>query len=306
MSLKLDNLIALFDYLSAVQWRSADQVAGKLGVDRRTVFRYMNEIELAFDPMPILERGPDGYRLCRNDFLETLQYRDDYTGLAAVMASPIGALIRPARPLPEKLVAAVMDTVETGGVLAATIIRPLFEAMRTGNYLEIPYRAKADTKRHRCVPVKFFLRSGISYFVCYDAGYGHLIVLGADKMEGAFKTKDFLPLSELKELRDYVNSAWGLMVRHEQRLTCRIEFEANPSVAAYFLKAPLHRSQEHRMKDDRSVFGLTVHSEGEFARFILRFGRAVRIRAPKSAVSEMKTFLADMAEFYRSKEAPDA
>lgn len=332
MSLKLDNLIRLFDFLSPHAWRTAEQVADELEVDRRTVFRYMREIELAFSPVPIVESSRDGYRLCRNDFLDIMRSRDDYAGLAAVMSTPLGELVQPERPMPERFLVTIRDMVETRTTLGASIIRPVFEAMRTGAYLELSYRSRTEAKLHRCVPVKFFLRTGIPYIVCFDEGYGHLIVLAADKIERAAKSKKTMPPAELKELRAYVNGAWGLMIRHKERQTCEVEFQAAPAVAAYFDKAPLHASQRRvdaqagevnsdsgpdgsgtgaaagavsggarASGDGRATFTLTVHNEGEFVRFLLRFGRAVRIVSPRSSIAELQTFLSSMMEFYEAK-----
>ncbi len=302
MSLKLDNLIRLFDYLSPYTWRTADQVAGELEVDRRTVFRYMREIELAFSPVPIVESSRDGYRLCRNDFLDVMQSRDDYAGLAAVMSTPLGSLVQPEHPLPERFIASIREMVETRASLSSKIIRPIFEAMRTGCFLELSYRAKTEAKAHRCVPVKFFLRSGIPYIVSFDEEYGHLIVLAADKIERAAKSRKILPEAELKELRAYVNGAWGLMVRHKERLVSEVEFQANASVAAYFEKAPLHASQKRIGEPGCATFRLKVHNEGEFVRYLLRFGQAVRIVSPVSAIQELTGFLATMREFYERPE----
>jgi predicted DNA-binding transcriptional regulator YafY len=326
MSLKLDNLIRLFDFLGPNLWRTAEQVADELEVDRRTVFRYMREIELAFSPVPVIESSREGYRLCKNDFLDLMQSRDDYAGLAAVMSTPLGSLVQPEHPLPARFVAAIQEIIETRATLAEKILRPLFEAMRTGCYLELSYRAKEEAKLHRCVPVKFFLRTGIPYVVCYDEAYGHLIVLAADKIERASRSRKILPPAELKELRTYVNSAWGLMIRHKEGLVSEIEFQATPAVAAYFEKAPLHKSQRsvaaqgggtpsvdstdgnpHSVgtsggnADGRATFRLTVHNEGEFIRYLLRFGKAVRIVSPRSAVSELSAFLSSMMEFYENK-----
>ena len=114
MSLKLDNLIRLFDFLSPHRWRTAEEIAKELEVDRRTVFRYMNEVELAFSPVPIVESSREGYRLCRNDFLDIMQSRDDYAGLAAVMSTPLGSLVRPERPLPERFATAIRDISNCG------------------------------------------------------------------------------------------------------------------------------------------------------------------------------------------------
>jgi len=303
MSLKLDNLIRLFDFLSPYAWRTADQVADELEVDRRTIFRYMREIEMAFSPVPIVESSRDGYRLCRNDFLDIMRSRDDYAGLAAVMSTPLGELVQPERPMPERFLATVRDMVETRTTLGAGIIRPVFESMRTGAYLELSYRSRTEAKLHRCVPVKFFLRTGIPYIVCYDEGYGHLIVLAADKIERVAKSKKAMPPSELKELRAYVNGAWGLMIRHKERLVSEVEFQATPAVAAYFEKAPLHASQSRVGGDGTAAFRLTVHNEGEFVRFLLRFGRAVRIVSPAGAIGELRTFLASMMEFYEGRGA---
>ena len=327
MSLKLDNLIKLFDFLGPTVWRTAEQVADELEVDRRTVFRYMREVEMAFSPVPVIESSRDGYRLCRNDFLEIMQSRDDYAGLAAVMSTPFGALVQPGHVLPQRFVGAIQEIVETRATLPAGILRPLFEAMRSGAYVDLSYRATEEAKPHRCVPVKFFLRTGIPYVVCYDEAYGHLIVLAADKIERAARSKKSMAPAELKELRAYVNGAWGLMIRHKERQKSEVEFQATKAVAAYFEKAPLHASQrrvdaagpagarhggdgvdEREGKEDgggRATFRLTVHNEGEFVRYLLRFGRAVRIVSPASAIAELRSFMASMMEFYEGKKTKE-
>ena len=300
MSLKLDNLITLFDYLSEHQWRSAEQVARRLEVDRRTVFRYMDEVELAFSPVPVIERGREGYRLCRNDFLDVLQSREDYAGVAALVASPLGELASGGKPLPDRLLRQARELVETRASLEPKLLRQIFEAMRSGVFLELSYTAKDEPRPHRVVPIKFALRSAIPYLVAFDEGYGHLIVLAADKIGRAAKSRKFLTPDELGSLRAYVNSAWGIMVRHKERLVTELSFEASRSAAAFFEKAPLHPSQRCERDGERIAFTLKVHNEGEFFRHILRFGRGARVVAPESAVAEARAFLASMGEFYGS------
>lgn len=301
MSLKLDNLVSLFDYLSPWQYRSVDQVAARLGVDRRTVFRYMDEIEMAFDPVPVIERSREGYRLCQSDFLDVMQSREDYAGLAAVMSSPFGALVRGTRPLPDRLLKGVREMVDTRTALGEKLVRPIFEAMRTGNFLELSYRSASEAKAHLCVPVKFFIRSGIPYVVSFDEGRGHLIVLGADKIERATKSRKSLPPATLQELRAYVNGAWGMMIQHREAKRIEVEFEANAAVAPYFDKVPLHSSQTTTERRGKRVFRLLVHNEKEFGRYLLRFGRAVRILSPESAIAELTGFLSEMEAFYAGK-----
>ena len=301
MSLKLDHLVALFDYLSTWQCRSVDQVASKLEVDRRTVFRYMSEIELAFDPVPIIERSREGYRLCQSDFLDVMQSRDDYAGLAAVMSSPLGALVKGKKPMPDKLLKGVREMVDTRAALGEKLVRPIFEAMRTGNFLELSYRSASEPKTHVCVPVKFFIRSSIPYVVAFDEARGHLIVLGANKIERVAKSRKSLPPDAVQELRAYVNSAWGMMIQHKEGKRIEVEFEANAAVAPYFDKAPLHSSQTMTERRGKHVFRLLVHNEKEFGRYLLRFGRAVRILSPESTIGELTGFLSEMEAFYAGK-----
>jgi len=298
MSLKLDNLIDLLDYLSPNEYRTVNDLAKKLGVDRRTVFRYIDEIELAFGNFPIIERNREGCRLCKNDFLEVMQARDDYAGLAAIMASPLGSLVEPKYGIPQRLTKTVKEMVEVRSALGQKLLRAIFEAMRTGNFLEIEYNAKGQARTHLCVLVKFFMSSGIPYVVSYDEGYGHLICLGADKIGRAAKSRKTLPAETLAELRGYVNSAWGMMIQHKERKRVEVEFEAGPAVAPYFEKAPLHPSQKRSERDGKIFFALLVHNESEFVRFLLRFGRAVRIASPESTIGELKSFLGFMADFY--------
>ena len=303
MSLDLANLITLFEYLKPDQWRSMDQVAAKLSVGRRTAFRYLAEIKEAFDPIPSIESGSEGYRLCKNEFIEFLESREDYAGVAALVSSPLGSMAKTGKNPPEQLAKTVRELVETRGSIPESLARSLFASMRSGNYLDLSYQAKTTVKAHRCVPIKFFMSSGIPYVVSYDEGYGHCICLAADKISEATKSKSFMDASLLLELREYVNGAWGMMVRHKERSRTEVSFDANQAVAVYFAQAPLHSSQKSSESKDKTQFTLTVHNESEFARYLLRFGRAVRLRSPQSAIDEMKGFLSHMGEFYDGKAA---
>jgi|GEM_PF-3797386 len=64
--------------------------------------------------------------------------------------------------------------------------------MRAGQDLDPSYRAKREAKGHRFAPIKFSMSSGIPYLVGFDAGYGHLIGLGLDKVGMATEAKAFL------------------------------------------------------------------------------------------------------------------
>jgi predicted DNA-binding transcriptional regulator YafY len=175
--------------------------------------------------------------------------------------------------------------------------------MRTGNFLELGYHSTSVSKTHFCVPVKFFIRSSIPYIVAFDEERGHLIVLGADKIERAAKSRKSLPQATVQELRDYVNSAWGMMIQHREAKRIEVEFEANASVAPYFETTRLHSSQTMAERRGKHVFRLLVHNEKEFGRYLLRFGRAVRILSPESAIGELTGFLSEMEAFYAGKAA---
>jgi predicted DNA-binding transcriptional regulator YafY len=305
VSLKLDNLITLFEFLGEDRWKSAEAVAQELEVDRRTVMRYMREIERAFDPFPIVESCREGYRLCKNDFLETLQRRDDYAGLAAVMSTPLGSLVRPNRPLPETLEVSVREIVETRSTLSHKQARPLLEAMRTGAYLKLSYRATTTLKEHVCAPIKLSIDSGIPYVACFDEHHGHLICLAAGKIEQISKAGRKLAPPQLAELRSYVNSAWGRMIQHKEGIREEVSFLANPSVARYFTVAALHKSQRVKPQDKGVLITLTVHNLKEFVRYLLRYGQAVRIISPQAAIDELLRFVDSMKSFYVSEEGTE-
>jgi len=300
VSLKLDNLINIFEFLSENHWKSAETVARELEVDRRTVMRYMREIELAFEPFPIIESGREGYRLCKNDFLETLQRRDDYAGLAAVMSTPLGSLVKSGRPLPERLEESVREMVETRSTLSDKLARPLLEAMRTGSFLKLSYRAATTSKDHVCTPIKLSIDSGVPYVSCFDEDRGHLMCLAAGKIERVSKTGKKLPVVKLAELRSYANSAWGRMIQHKEGIREEVSFFANASVAPYFTASPLHRTQRAKPHEKGVMITLIVHNIKEFVRYLLRYGQAVRIVSPQAAIDELLSFVDSMRSFYEA------
>jgi predicted DNA-binding transcriptional regulator YafY len=303
MSLKLDRLIRLFDILSPNAWTNAERIAVELEVDRRTVYRYVREADMAFSPFPILESGPMGYRLQKNDFLEILQSRNDYLGIAAAASGPLGSLLSASPKLSQRLLDMARDIVETRTAVPERTLRTILSGAQDGSYVTIEYKAKSEIRVHTLVPIKLFMNSGLPYLVGFDKGYGHMICLGLHKVLKASKGKSRIESVTLTELRSYLNSAWGMMVRHKEKKTTCVSFKASPAVSPYFFKSPLHSLQAFSESGVSSIFTLPVHNEDEFARFILRFGRSVKIISPESAVRSLKSFLDSMVLFYDKKTA---
>ena len=298
MSLKLSGVLKFIDILSEYRWMSVDAIARELEVGRRTVLRYANEIEEAFAPYPFLERGHEGYRLCRHDFVEHLQRMDDFVGLSAAMSGPLSSLL----PMPtagsEKIQAIVGENLERQKALAPKRARLLIEAMREGRILAVTYDSGHGSEERRITPIKMFFDYGICYLVCHDQAHGHLILLALDKMRDEHKTNELLEPAALRELRAYTNSAWGKMIRHDSKQTTDVVFDVSPAVAPYFTTSPLHASQKSVTLENGMRITICVHNETEIVRFLLRFGEAVKIIEPKSTIELTLQFLKTMQDHY--------
>ena len=77
-------------------------MAEKLDVTERTIFRYIQEIGLAFSPYETIESSYEGYRLFKHNFIDMLNGRDDYFTVASININPFGKLINKKIKIPEE------------------------------------------------------------------------------------------------------------------------------------------------------------------------------------------------------------
>jgi predicted DNA-binding transcriptional regulator YafY len=299
MPYKLEKTIKLLEYLEEHKaWVKSCELCSYLDIDRRSLIRHIKEIQTAFSPFLIIESGKNGYRLDKNDFMDSVRQREDCENLAAILFTPLGGLVKPKRPYKERTLALIRDLIDIRGAAPYEILHPIFRAMKEGQYLCIEYQSIDGINKHECVPFKIFLDFSILYIILYDRDRGHLILMAVSKILSINLMPEKLEEVKCKELKDYINSAWGKMIRHDEKLISEVRFWVNESILYHFIKYPLHESQKIEVIDGERYITMRIHHPVEFIRWSLRFGQGIKIISPDEVIQEIKNYLNFMNNYY--------
>lgn len=296
---RIERLSRIIELLSKDRtFKHADFLAEETGRDVRTIYRDIDVIE-NFLGIGSVERTSDGYRIIGKDLVEILTKNDDYSRLAAIKQSPLGGLLDRRIKVLDNIIAKVAPLLDIKGKIPDMRLRYLFEGMNTGKYLTMLYRSKNELNRHEIVPIKLYLDYSLLYVVAYDEGYGHLITLGASKIESLTPMNHHkMPMSELKRYRDYVNSGWGKMLLPEREEPFSVQFKVDNSIIKYFQENPIHVSQIWQAVGDEFIISLKAHHPVEFTRWSLRFGAHLKILEPQEFIDELRNYLYSMQKMY--------
>ena len=286
---KFGNLLGILQILRQNDWTKSSEIAEKLGVDERTVFRYISEVEAAFAPLRLIESSRDGYRLFHIELLQTHPnpaFPAALTGLGDGTDSENSLL---------SLILWIEAKNETPNANFKNIVRALTEQHR----LKLEAFVKGDRVEMTAVPLRLMLHhySITLNYIHSETGEYSSIALNRILSATVIYT---MPVTEeqFKEATAVVQSAWGVMVSNTPT---KLEVQVSQDLMKYLSLHPLHSSQKLISESGGNAeFSIKVHNINEFVRFSMSFGKAMRIIAPKSAMKKARSYLEEMAEHYKS------
>lgn len=286
------------------------QIADCLGLSERSAFRYIDRINRASSARSIIVRRGRRYSLARSPQLADLVGGSfDEGAVAAIASTPLGGLVKRKGVLPSRVVERVRPLVDLSrGEREDPVLAELFAAMLRGGYLSFTYASGGGPKEHLCVPVRLYLDPVQVYLAAWDEERGHLICLASSKISG-IKAVPGKRMDEaaFRRLGDWCRSAWGKMIRHDQRKISLAVFEAAPSVAPYFLRHPLRADQSTEELEGGALrVSVKIHNPLEFARWALRFGDSLIVTGDEEVLAEMRSFLARMSARYGASSGTEA
>ena len=293
----LDLLFEL--WTGALDRADLERLTGSCG---RTLDRYIARINRASRRGPIIERSGRRYSIARTpQMADLLGGSLDEHAVAAIASTPLGGLLRGRGGLPRAALDRVRPLLDVGrGAEPDPVLATLFDAMLNARYVRYAYDSGAGPKEHLGVPVRLYLDPVQPYLVAWDEDRGHLICLATSKLSALRpEPSRRMEPARFRELGDWCRSAWGKMIRHDERKRSLAVFEAIPAVAPYFRKYPLRADQTVEPLPGGSIrVTVKIHNPKEFVRYILRFGEAVRVLGDPNVLAELDRFLGDMTDFY--------
>lgn len=299
--MKLENMIHIIQHLNHHLWVPKKELALNLNIHERTLLRHIEEIRQAFSPYEIIESSRKGYKLAdHNDFFEIMKRQEDYENMAAVLSTPLRSVIHTKKEYPSVFMERINNIIDVRQAAPGDILQVLFIAMKENRYLKMEYKSHQEVKEHHCVPLKLYLDNAMLYLNVYDDDYGHMITMSLSRIQSVTLAPSGISTEEASNLRKYLNSAWGKMLRHDQKAITQVTFEVDDITLVFFEKLPMHSSQTITHPHGTHVVTLNIHHPTEFTRYCLRFGPGVRIISPEEVLLEMKNYLHEMQTFYEA------
>lgn len=206
------RLLELLELLQTQTVTTGTEIADRLGVDRRTVRRYISALHELGIPIEGQRGVGGGYRIRPGYRLPPLMLDDDeavvvalgvvaagHIGLAGSSESVEGALAKIHRVLPDGLrrrVEALESTLDfttsapTGAPVTGEMVLLLADAIRRRLRLRVGYRSFAgEVTRRELSPHGLVVHSGRWYLAAYDHGREDLRTFRVDRMRRAVAAK---------------------------------------------------------------------------------------------------------------------
>lgn len=297
---------------------TAQRLAVACGVDVRTIFRDVREVQGAGIPMKY-DRHARGYVVPRDYFLPPIQLSVD-EALALTALSPLAGqsggipYLAPAERAITKISAAlpagVREDLERAGaevdyVLAATedadVAQDVYATVRTSiagrRVLACEYEsADAQVETFELHPYWLFFGVRAWYVAGWHQGRKAFRTLRLSRFLSVVPTHKTFTRKNRNSLDDYLGNAWR-MIRGDEDHHVELHFASD--IAGVIAETVWHRTQrlEHK-RDGTLVFRATVSGLDEIVWWILSMGPSCRVVSPDELVKRVASLASKTAGLY--------
>lgn len=272
---KFENMMRILALLSERRWLSGPVLAKKLHISKRTLYRYINDINIPFEETGIglIESSREGYKLIDSNFLDTMKGLNDYRVIAAIETSPFGKKLHKKPFIKADIIKKVLSRIPQYNSLPADLLDPLFAALFDNSILTISYKRKnGEIGEYRVIPLRLMYVGHIYYLQLYDYGSEKILNFSVSQIVEIKREEVCKEHALIKEKLEFLESRWGFMADDSRQYIADITFLADNALVNQFLNNPLHESQEYREENGQHIFSLKVHNAQEFVRWSYRYG----------------------------------
>jgi len=280
---------------------NAEELAGELEVNRRTVFRDLNMLEMARIPY-YYDTESGGYRINQHFFLPPV----NLTLTEALAMLVLTGRLKGARRLPllseagraamklesalpkviRQNIGGVIDklSVATGAVARHEALEGVFEGLvgaiadrKVCRLVYVSFHERQQITTH-VYPLRLAFHSRAWYLIAYSVKHGDNRTFKLGRIRKLTVTgRRFREPAEV-DLDEHFGQAWSMIP--EGRLY-KVHLHFEPKVAGNVAEVRWHDSQRVKWNDDGSIeFHVTVDGLGEITWWILGYGDQVEVIAP--------------------------
>lgn len=311
---KFHRVLRLLTLIQGGRSWNASRLASELAVDERTIYRYLDDLEVLGIPY-FFDKETDGYRIRGDFFLPPIQLTPDEALALALLCSEIGgkeriAHLRPAWRALHKIEAQLpprirdelaqalhLITVQTAQANPPDGWADVYECIRRAvvgrRVLRCVYEANQpsgpDGEEFDFEPYALFFSVRAWYAVGRHGGRDALRTLKLNRFLRCTPTDRAFERPADFSIDDYLGHAWR-MIRGERDYQVELHFDAEftPTVSDTLW----HRTQSFEFNEDgSSVFRCTVAGLDEIVWWILSMGPHCRVIAP----DELRERVAELA-----------
>ena len=317
---RIHRLLRLIAMLQSGRSYSAGELADELEVSRRTVFRYLNMLELARIPY-YYDADRAGYRIRQHFFLPSINLTLT-EALAMLMTSRLrGAenvpLMGQAAKAAVKLENSLPDSIrgQVGGVLDKLDVSfgPLadhggmdgnFEALAGAvverNVCRLVYHNPDERKVIRTAlhPLKLAFIGRAWHVIGHSQLHRQVWTFKLSRIRKLTVLPRKFPKRRNLDLDKYFGNAWNMIPEGREY---RVRLRFSPKVASNVAEVRWHRTQRVKSGGDGSLdFRAMVDGLGEITWWILGYGDEVEVLAPAALRRRVADVAAAVAAQYRN------
>ena len=290
---KSTRIFELVHILSGRRSRTVGEIAGKLEISERTVFRYLADLQGRHIPV---YKDDYGYRLLETATLKPLNLTaEEHALLKVALDNPA---LRANKTLNQRLTALELKldaatelaeespralqlaSINRSGPKAEDALEPLHLAIKRCETVEIRYDSLSggQHKWRRVDPWQVFERSEAWYLVGRCHIHDEPRMFRLDRISGIKGSNEFFEIPTNFSLDDFLDRSWKIFTGDG---SYKVHLRFEKSLAPLILNARHHPGEEVTQRRDGAVdYKVELSSLEEIARWVVGFGGKCKVVGP--------------------------
>jgi len=318
MSEKANRLFQLINAIYAKPGITASELASKLEVSQRTIYRDINDISLFTTLILDEEKRNGGYRFLNENFLDPIRFNEEeelaFTLLPSLLdrdKRPPGfdsaydkvmASHRKNQTERSNLVRDITDIIQMGTPAYRTeypnYLHEIIQAILDKRTIDTVYHTQSrdETSNRMIDPYYLIPREQRFYLIGFCHRAQGMRVFRLSRFQQVHITNRVFDLGDFS-VQQYLKNTWSI---HPGERNTRFRVHFNSKVARYIREEELFvQPWMKELADGSLLFEVTVNNEHEFIMWLLQYGPDAEILEPQSAREEMKARMAAWMRMYQ-------
>lgn len=317
MSEKANRLFQLINAIYAKPGITASELASKLEVSQRTIYRDVNDISLFTTLVLDEEKRNGGYRFLNENFLDPIRFNEEEELAFTLLPSLLERDKRP--PGFDSAYDKVMASYRKNQRQRSNLVRDITELIQMGtpayrteypNYLHEIIQAILDkrtidtvyhtqsrdeTSNRMIDPYYLIPREQRFYLIGFCHRAQGMRVFRLSRFQQVHITNEVFDLGDFN-IQQYLKNTWSI---HPGERNTRFRVRFDSKVARYIREEELFvQPWMKELADGSLLFEVTVNNEHEFIMWLLQYGPDAEILEPQSAREEMKARMVAWMRMY--------